>query len=96
MRHNGSFVRAQMQQAIAALVHGLQTEIVLRLDLQQHAQARHVAVDRARHLAKLAAPDHREDVIARQHAADIRKEQRRELVLRAGYLSSLSAPLICR
>jgi len=83
MWHSGGVVHAQMQQPIAALVHGLQTEIVVRLDLQQHAQARHVAVDRARHLAELAAPDHRKDVIARQHAADVRKEQRRQPVLRA-------------
>ena len=67
-----------MQQPIAALVHRLQAEVIDRLDHQCKPQARHVAVDGPRGLAKLASPDHCEDVIARQHPPEVREKQQRQ------------------
>lgn len=76
-------IAIQMQQAITALVHRLQSEVIDRLDFQCQTQTRHVTVDSARGFAELATPDHRENMIARQHATDIREEQLGEAELRA-------------
>ncbi|CAG9231096.1 hypothetical protein PSP6_580118 [Paraburkholderia tropica] len=61
------------------------------LDVEQHPQPRNVAVDRARERLQLAAPDHRVNMIARQHAPDVRKEQRSQPILRARQLHTLAA-----
>ncbi|CAM2150495.1 hypothetical protein PT2222_230140 [Paraburkholderia tropica] len=81
----------QTQQAVTALVDRLQPVAVVLFDVEQHAQPRNVAVDGARERLQLAAPDHRVNMIARQHAPDVREEQRSEPILRARQLHALAA-----